>query len=92
MEAQARVIVIVSTMGLGTGVSHARVILAVLPTAMLHGCVGKKFFCPVFTRLQRTTVLHLVVCARPTARPCAWPCGFENPVFSDSVSEFNVKY
>ncbi|PPR95586.1 hypothetical protein GOBAR_AA25083 [Gossypium barbadense] len=86
-----------TAMLVGTVVLHARVNLARLPMAMLHGrgnlsdpMLGKHF-CSIFTRSYRMAVLPPVVCARPTARLCAWPCGSGNLVFSGSISELNVE-
>ncbi|PPS02110.1 hypothetical protein GOBAR_AA18555 [Gossypium barbadense] len=87
MQAYARVKLTGLPMVSKTGVLHARVILAVSPTTMSHGrgylshpVLGKNFL-PCF----HTVVFQPMVCARPTGRPCAWPCGFEKPVFNDLI-------
>ncbi|PPR96402.1 hypothetical protein GOBAR_AA24267 [Gossypium barbadense] len=55
----------------------------VWPWLLIASCVGEEIFFPVFRRPYRTAVLHLMVCAWPTARPCAWPYGSEKLVFND---------
>ncbi|PPR87842.1 hypothetical protein GOBAR_AA32849 [Gossypium barbadense] len=53
---------------------------------LIASLVGENFL-PYF----HTAMFPPMVCAQPKARQCAWPCGWENPVFQDSVSRLDVK-